>query len=163
MKLNFTLLGLLLAFGFAASASTLPKNDIFQTDTLKKGKNYILFSKSEQIDNVFFSKAKKPKEQVLRIHFGYPTPIPTSNTISSNVISAHKKKDNQLPVFDKIDIISGNYKDIKVERETDLKNLFTFTDLQFPLRLKLTSGKDTLDLELTEAGEWDIRIDLKNN
>ncbi len=136
---------------------------MLQIDTLKKGKNYFLFSKSSRIDFVSISKSKKAKDTIIYIRFGYPTPIPTSNTINGTVISAHKNKESNVPVFDKIDIIKGNYADIKVEKETLLKNLFTITGAKFPLSLKLTSGKEIIDFELTEGGEWDIRIDLKNN
>ena len=136
-----------------------------QTDTLKKGKNYFLFSKSENIETVSFNKSKKAKENTIYIRFGFPTPIPTSNSINGTVLQSNRKytEDGSVPVFDKIDIINGKYADIKMSKDTNMRNLFTLTGLEFPLHIKLNSGKESIDLELTEAGEWNIGIELKNN
>ena len=73
-----------------------------------------------------------------------------------------ESRDN-LPKFDKIDILKGKYDDIKVNPDTKYRNLFTFTGLEFPIRLKLTSGLEVIDFEILEAGEWNIDIELKNN
>ncbi len=138
--------------------------NLLQADTLKKGKNYILFSKSENIDNVSFSKSKKSKDNVLYIRFGYPTPIPKSNAVNANVITSKRyNEDGTIPIFDKIDILKGNYSEIKNSKDTKYRNLFTFSGVEFPLRLTLFSGKESIDLEFTEAGEWNIEIELKNN
>ena len=153
-----------IGFAFSSSAkNNFTLNDL-SLDTLKKGKNYILFSKSENVDNVTFSKSKKPKENNIYIRFGYPAPIPSSNVTNGQVISSKRYKEGGvLPIFDKIDIIKGNYAEITTAKDTKYRSLFTLTGAEFPLRLKLTSGTDTIDLELTEAGEWNLEIDLKNN
>lgn len=164
MKLNFTLLALFMAFGFAANASALQKNSIVQTDTLKKGKNYILFSKSANIDEVNFSSNKK-KESILVIRYGYPNPGAPTNNINGAIQQSRTNygEPQAIPVFDKIEIVKGKYEDIKVEKENDLRNRFTLTGLQFPLQLKLTSGKETIEFELQEAAYWNLAIMLKKN
>lgn len=150
-----------------AKASTYnnTKTIYLQSDTLKKGKNYLLFNKTLNIDNVRFTKNKKSKKTILFITYGFPTPIPSSNTVNATVLQGNRKykADDALPVFEKIDIINGNYKDIKVEKINAQKSLFTFSGLEFPLHLKLKSGAETIEFKLMEAGQWDIDIELKNN
>lgn len=149
-------------FSINSNAQANKSNSI---DTLKKGKNYTLFNKSINIDRVDISKNKKSAEPVILIHFGFPKPMPTSNTVSGTVLQSNRKytEDGKLPVFDKIDIIKGNYSDIKVDKETNFKNIFTLTNVKFPIHLKLLSGKETIEFELNEVGKWDIVIELKNN
>jgi len=149
---------------FSSSAkNNFTANDL-PLDTLKKGKNYTLFSKSENVENVSFNKSKKSKENVVYIRFGFPTPIPTSNVANGQIISSKRYKEGgTLPVFDKIDILKGNYAEITTAKDTKYRSLFTLTGAEFPLRLKLTSGTDTIDLELIEAGAWNMEIELKNN
>ena len=148
-----------------ANASSSMKSFYLQSDTLKKGKNYLLFSKTENIENIRFTKNKKSKENILYITYGFPTPIPSSNTVNATVLQGNRKYkvDDTLPEFEKIDIIAGIYKDIKVEKINALKSLFTFSTLEFPLHLKLKSGVETIEFKLMEAGEWNIEIELKNN
>lgn len=133
-------------------------------DTLKKGKNYLLFSKSEEVESVNFSKSKKSKENIIYLRFGFATPVPSSNVTNGQIISSKRyKEDGSIPVFDKIDILKGKYADVIMSKDTKIKNLFSFTGVEYPVRLKLHSGKEIIDLELTEAGEWNLEIDLKNN
>ncbi len=162
MKKSF-LFTALLAVCFSLSAIA-QNNTIVQTDTLKKGKGYNLFNKTVQINSIDFSKKKKAKDSVIYIYFGYPTAIPTSNAIKGNVIGGKMGEvRDQLPLFDKIDVLSGKYEDIKVSPDTKNRNLFTITGLKFPIRLKLKSGLEVIDFELLEPGEWNIDIELKNN
>ncbi|RZK57965.1 MAG: hypothetical protein EOO87_01540 [Pedobacter sp.] len=165
MKFLLSVSIVLFAFTLTLNASTVQKEKTVQADTLKKGKNFILHSQTANIDRVTFGKNKKTKQEVVYIHFGFPTPVPSSNSINGTVLQSNRsyKDEDSLPVFEKIDILKGKYEDIKLSRETKLKNLFTLTGVQFPLRLKLNSGKETIDLELSEAGEWNITIELKNN
>ncbi|RZK52238.1 MAG: hypothetical protein EOO91_19690 [Pedobacter sp.] len=162
---TFLLLTLLsLTFSLKSNANHLHGFNVHQSDTLKKGKNYILFSKSENVGKADFSKNKKPKENKVYIRFGFPTPIPTSNAINSNVISSKRyNEDGSIPIFEKIDILEGKYEGIVLNKDTKVRNLYTLTDVEFPLHLKLNSGAETIEFELTEAGEWDILIELKNN
>lgn len=154
----------LFAFFFVSINSNAQTNQSNSTDTLKKGNNYALFSKTENIARVDISKNKKQKENKVFIKFGFPTPIPTSNTITSNVISSKRyNEDGSVPVFDKIDILKGKYDDIVVSKDTKFRNLFTISGIKFPLHLKLTSGLETIEFELNEPGQWDISIELKNN
>ena len=162
MRTYLALIFFTLFFSLNSSAKTAITN---QTDTLKKGKNYNLFSKSDNVDRVDFNKSKKPKDNIVYIRFGFPKPMPSSNTVNATVMQSNRKytEDGTLPVFDKIDILKGKYADIKVDKETSLRNIFTLTNVEFPLHIKLHSGKESIDLELNEAGEWNIGIELKNN
>jgi len=165
MKFLLSVSIILFASTLTLHAAPLQKEKAVLSDTLKKGKNFILHSQTTNIERVTFGKNKKTKQDVVYIHFGFPTPIPSSNSINGTVLQSNRsyKDEDRLPAFEKIDILKGKYEDIKVSRETKLKNLFTLTGVQFPLRLKLNSGKETIDLELSEAGEWNITIELKNN
>jgi hypothetical protein len=165
MKTILLLTLLLSSFFLKSAAKNYLPTSFAQIDTLKKGKNYTLFAKSNNIESVIFNKLKKSKENVVWIRFGFSTPIPTSNTINATVLQSNRKytEDGSVPVFDKIDILSGKYEAIKMSKDTNVRNLFKLTNAEFPLRLKLYSGKESIDLELTEAGEWNIGIELKNN
>ncbi len=145
----------------AKSTNYLAYNGI---DTLKKGKNYLLFSKSKNIESVNFSKNKKGKENLVYIRFGFPSPIPTSNAVNATVITSKRyNEDGSIPIFDKIDILKGKYDDIVLDKDTKVRNLYTLKGVEYPLHLKLTSGNESTEIELTEAGTWDISIELKNN
>ena len=139
-------------------------NTAHQTDTLKKGKGYNLYSKTVKVNSVTIGKKKKPKTDVVYIYFGFPEAAPTSNAVNANVIGGKmgESRDN-LPKFDKIDILNGKYEEVKVSPDTKYRNLFTFSRLEFPIRLRLTSGVEVVDFEIFEAGEWNIDIELKNN
>lgn len=166
MKPQHLLFCLFLFIGLSANAKSgySNHNSSIQTDTLKKGKNYILFNKSENIDDVSFSSNKK-KENLLVIRYGYPNPGAPTNNINGAIQQSRTKygEPEPIPVFDKIEIIKGKYENIKVEKENDLRNRFTFSQLEFPLHLKLTSGKETIEFELQEAGYWNLAIMLKKN
>lgn len=163
MKQKLFLL-LFLLVGVATANASINKNGNLQTDTLKKGKNYILFNKSANIDEVNFSVNKK-KENTLVIRYGYPNPGAPTNNINGAIQQSRTQygEPEAIPVFDKIEIVKGKYENINVEKENSLRNRFTFTDLQFPLHLKLTSGKETIEFELQEAGYWNLAIMLKKN
>ena len=162
-----SILTIILSFLFLnSSAHNLEFNSLTQSDTLKKGKNYILFSKTKEIESVRFVKNKKATTNSLKVHFGLPPVIPPTNNVFNStmeVVKKYKPEDGALFVFDKITILSGKYDRIQTTAETNSRNLLTFTGLEFPLRLNLIWGKESVDLELTEAGEWDITIEIKNN
>lgn len=164
MKKSILAVIILTCLGLSASASSNHNSISFITDTLKKGKNYILFSKTENITNVSFSQNKK-KENLISIRFGYPNPMAPTNTIGGAIQTSNSNYGTKkaVPVFDKIEILGGKYEDIKVEKENDLRNRFILSGLQFPLKLKLISGKEVIELELQEAGFWNLAIELKNN
>lgn len=161
MRYSLLFTFIILSFSLNSSAKT---NLNLAIDTLKKGKNYTIFSKTDQISSIDITKKKKAKQNEIYIYFGYPTTMPASNAIKGNVIGGKmgENRDN-LPLFDKIEILNGKYEDIKVSPDTKYRNLFTLTGLEFPLRLKLKSGLETIDFELLEVGEWNIDIELKNN
>lgn len=161
MKYSLLITLMILSFSIKSFAKTTPS---LQIDTLKKGKIYNLFSKTDQINTVEITKKKKPKQNGIYIYFGYPTSMPTSNAIKGNVIGGKMGESREdLPLFDKIEILNGKYEEIKVSPDTKYRNLFTLTGLEFPIRLKLKSGLETIDFELLEVGEWNIDIELKNN
>ena len=167
---KYALYTALLLSGIAVNRASATSKDvkpltIIVTDTLKKGKNYILFSKTENIRAVRLNKSKKSKEEVIKIHFGYPTPVPVTKTASSLTIDnvkIYKPEDGQALVFDKILILKGGYGTIQTTAETYIRNLFTLGSVTFPIRLQLTFGKELVDFELTEPGEWDLEIELKD-
>jgi len=133
-------------------------------DTLKKEKNYILHSKSENVASVSF--IKKAKANTVYIKFGFQSTAPSSSSVAGVVNQNNKTYMENVAsslVFDKIDILSGSYADIKVTSYSKLINLYELSKVEYPLRLKLYSGKERIDLELLEKGEWNIQIDLKNN
>jgi hypothetical protein len=161
MKAYSVLLLLFLLFNSTAKASTSPIKS--QIDTLKKGKNYNLFNKTENIVSVVINQHKKPKENVVYIYFGYPQDIPSSNVVKGNLIGGKGENRITLPEFDKIDILRGKYEDIKISPDTKVRNLYKLSNIEFPLRLKLNYASENIDFELLEAGEWNIRLELKNN
>ncbi len=155
---------LLLFLAILQCSSVLAQSKLLQqTDTLKSGIGYNLFSKTPNISSVLVSTKKNAKKNIMYIYVGYPAPIPTSNAILSNVIGGKngETRDN-IPLFDKIDIITGNYEDIIVSPDTKYRNLFKLTGLTFPIRLKLRSGLEVVDFEILKPGEWSIDIELKN-
>lgn len=162
MRPFFILAAFLSCLSLSATAKLTVKSNIVQTDTLKKGKNYILYSKTENIQNVSFSQNKK-KDNLVVIRYGYPNPMAPTNTIGGAIQQSKSKysEPEPVPVFDKIEIIKGKYETINVEKENDLRNRFTLSTLEFPLHLKLTSGKEVIELELQEASYWNISIELK--
>ena len=161
----FTFLSVALLLTGLSAAATRPSKLIeLPSDTLKKTKTYIIHSKTKNILEITLSKAKKG-DTAINIRYGYPTPAPNVNTVTRDVRESNKQgnKDQEIPAFDKIEIVKGKYEDMQSEKYTKYKNLFTFTTLTFPIRLKLNSGSEMIDLELIEAGNWVIVIDLKNN
>lgn len=157
--LALTFFALFLSFNSSAAKHSFTN----PTDTLKKGKNYNLFSKTDNISNVSFNQNKKKKDIIVVIRLGYPTPETQNNTVGGAVQASKSRfaESEPVPVFDKIEILKGKYENIKVEGETYLKNKFTLSELEFPLHLKLISGKDIIELELLEAGFWNLAIELK--
>lgn len=164
MKTVLLILSLLASVHFNVAANNKQNDVQARLDTIKKGKNYTLFSKSENVESVTFSKKKKSNSDIIYIRFGLTTPEPTFGRINGTVITSKRyKEDGTIPIFDKIEIIKGKYEDIKMSKHTKIKNLFAFLKPEFPIRLKLISGNEYIDLELLEAGEWDLEISLKNN
>jgi len=134
------------------------------TDTVKKG-NYTIFSKSDKIGTMSFTKNKKSKEQVLTIKFGYPTPMPGNNSLTSTSVQSSRPFGDQgtTPEIKNVLILAGKYEDMTVLKDGARKNKYTLTGLTFPLHLKISSDTDIVEFELTEAGKWNIDIELKNN
>lgn len=156
----------MLLFTGVVSASNLTNKQRLSSDTLKNGKNYLLFSKTKDIQTVVFSKKKKSAKEEVKIHFGLPQIIPPTNNVFNSTIIVEKKykaEDAEAFVFDKIKILKGKYTDVVITKETFTRNLFTLTGIEFPLRLQLISREQVVDLELTEVGDWEITIELKNN
>ena len=132
-------------------------------DTIKKDKNYVLVSKTENVGFLSLKKLKNPGE-LLTVRFGFPTPIPVSNRVGTAVQGdINRGGDPELPTFDKIEIIKGKYSDVKAEKDTKYRTLFTFTGIEFPLHLNLYSGKEMIDFMLLTPGNWSMNIELKNN
>ena len=156
---------LIILLAVVHQTKALAQNDLAPpTDTLKKGDGYIIFNKTAKINTVDIKKKKKSAANVIYIYFGFPEAVPTSNAIKTNVIGGKmgEERDN-LPLFDKIDILNGKYEDVTVNPDTKYRNLYKFTGLEFPIRLRLKSGLEVTEFEISKAGEWNIDLELKNN
>ncbi|MET0571132.1 MAG: hypothetical protein ABWZ79_06875 [Pedobacter agri] len=132
------------------------------TDTLKKTNQYILFAKTAKIDDVFFSKNKKSKEEIVNVKISFATAESNSNAIKTAVLQGNKQYgDDNLPTISAVKILKGKYEDMKGESATKTSSLYTFTKLEFPLHLQIVTMGETLDFELLESGKWDINLNLK--
>lgn len=132
------------------------------TDTLKKTAEYILLNKTANIGDVFISKNKKSKEQIVYIKIRFATLQSNSNAIKTAVLQGNKQYgENEHPTISSVKILKGKYEDMKGEAATKTASLYTFTKLEFPLHLQVITMGETLDFELLEPGKWDIDLNLK--
>lgn len=156
------LITLLIAF---SSKSFSAKKYETLSDTTKLT-NSVLLAKSLAIESVKFRKNKK-KGEILYIRVGKKGYI-TSNSNSTAYGIAGKSETQEArnatgPIFDSIEVLNGGYDEINVDKLSVSQNLYTIKKINFPLRLKLHSGKEFVEFELKEAGVWDIDINYKNN
>jgi len=145
----------------AASAETRPAAGISVT---ADSTGYSLIRKSAKIESVAFRKSKK-KGSGLVITFGEKVlNLQNNNITSGNVTGNTKSADRQNekgPEFDRIDIVEGKYGDIRVEKKSGTENIYTLTDLTFPLRLLMYSGTDFVEFKLTEPAKWILDVNYK--
>jgi len=133
-----------------------------KTDTLKKTSQYVLYSKTANINDVFISKNKKSKENVIYIKVSFATVQTNSNAIKTAVLQGNKQygEDNH-PTISNVKILKGKYEDMKGEAASKTASLYTFTKLEFPLHLQVSLMGEIIDFELSEPGKWDIDLKLK--
>ncbi len=122
---------------------------------------YQLLRKSIKIEAVEFKKSNK-KGIGLQVIIGKKVNnIENNNITSANVTGRTTSSDKQNergPEFDRIDIVEGKYKDIKVEKKSNTQNVYTMTDISFPLRLIMHTGDQLVEFKLTEPGKWIIDV-----
>ncbi len=124
---------------------------------------YTLIKKSESIESVKFKKSKKAGNTIYIIIGSAGDDNSNSNRTAIGLSNNFSKGDqnNSGPLFDNIQQIKGGYQDIKVIKKSDTKNLYTLTNVSFPLNLIMHAGKEFVQFELKEAGRWDIDINFK--
>lgn len=165
MKL-ITYLSVALISTATLSTRTLSSPAIINHAEVLADSAYKLHSKTAQVENVDFKKNNKSKDKVLYIKIGNSGEVKLNNNLNNTAVQGgqrYKKVDESVPEFESIKILSGKYEDIKVERSGQSNNVYTLTGLTFPLRLELHTGKEVIDMEVIEAGKWNININLKNN
>ncbi len=132
------------------------------TDTLKKTSQYILISKTENINEVFISRNKKSKEQVLYLKIGFMSTDANSNTVKTAILQGNKQYGEATnPTISNVKILKGKYVDMKAETASKTATLYTLTNPEFPLHLVVEFMGESLDFELLEPGKWDIDVNLK--
>jgi hypothetical protein len=156
----FSLLILLFALNSTFLGAAAAQSSPATTDST----GFTLIRKSAKIEKVEFWKGKK-KGSGLVITFGEQVANLQNNNITSanttgNTKSAEKQREKG-PEFDRIDIVEGKYGDIKVEKKSTTENVYTLTDLTFPLRLLMYSGTDFVEFRLTETAKWNLDVNYK--
>lgn len=150
----------LLTLSFHALASKNPY--LKPIDTLKKTSQYLLISKSENVNEVFISRNKKSKDQVLYLKIGFMQADVNSNTVKTAILQGDKQYgEAKNPTISNVKILKGKYADMKAEAASKTATLYTLTNLEFPLHLAVEFMGESLDFELLEPGKWDIDVNLK--
>ena len=157
-----TLIMLALFLSISYVANSAEKSFPVLTDTLKKTGQYVLFSKTANIEDVTLTKNKKSKDQILYIKIGFTKTESNSNAVKTAVLQGNKQyQDANNPAISEVKILNGKYEDMKAETVTKTSTLYTLTGLAFPLRLNIMFMGETLDFELLEPGKWDVDLILK--
>ncbi|WP_231424570.1 hypothetical protein [Pedobacter sp. Leaf250] len=154
LLLSFVCLLTMISFNSLASDS--------KTDTLKKTSQYVLYSKTENINDIFISKNKKSKDNIVSVKISFASVQSNSNAIKTAVLQGNKQygEDNH-PTISSVKILKGKYEDMKGEAASKTASLYTFTKLEFPLHLQVSFMGEIVDFELLEPGKWDIDLKLK--
>lgn len=145
-----------------STAKSIKKYPLMQDTVLNK--DFVLHGTSSEIESATATK-NKTKGNALYIKLGYRTFNAASNNSTSLGISGKSRsRESQsvsAPVFDKVEILSGNYEEMKADKLSTTQNLFTLKNSEFPLRLKMYIGKEYIDFEIKEQGEWNIEVKYK--
>lgn len=154
LLLSFVCLLTMISFNSFASDSKI--------DTLKKTNQYVLYSKTANINDVFISKNKKSKENIVYVKISFATVQSNSNAIKTAVLQGNKQYgEDYHPTISNVKILKGKYEDMKGEAVSKTASLYTFTKLEFPLHLQVSLMGEIIDFELLEPGKWDIDLKLK--
>ena len=143
-------------------AQSVEKSPLLQDSLIAK--DFILHQTSPEIESVTATKNKR-KGNNLYIKLGYKTFADANNNSTSLGIAGKSKSRESrsvtAPAFDKVEILSGNYEEMKADKLSTTQNLFTLKNSEFPIRLKMYIGKEYIDFEVKEQGEWNIEVQYK--
>lgn len=135
------------------------------TDTTKTP-NYVVFGKSSNIASVEIRKIKKPGNIVYITVGNKSSSLGNNNSTAIGLQGKSESKEARNatgPTFDQIEVLNGGYDEIKVDKLSTTQNIYTIKNINFPLRLKMQSGKDYVEFEIKETGRWDVNVNYKNN
>ncbi len=156
-------LALMLVAFSSKSFTTIEYKNLSSIDSTQ---TYIILGKSPAIESVIVRKSKK-KGNILYVSVGNKKLNATDNNMTGLGLqgkSESKEARNASgPVFDQIEVLNGGYDEIKVDKISTTQNIYTIKNINFPLRLKMHSGKDYVEFELKDAGRWDVNVNYKNN
>jgi hypothetical protein len=163
MKNLMLSLALMLVAFSSKSFTTIEYKNLSSIDSTQ---TYIVLGKSPAIESVVVRKSKK-KGNILYVSVGNKKLNATDNNMTGLGLqgkSESKEARNASgPVFDQIEVLNGGYDEIKVDKLSTTQNIYTIKNINFPLRLKMHSGKDYVEFELKDAGRWDVNVNYKNN
>ncbi|WP_316845714.1 hypothetical protein [Pedobacter psychrodurus] len=163
MKNLMLSLALMLVAFSSKSFTTIEYKNLSSIDSTQ---TYIILGKSPAIESVIVRKSKK-KGNILYVSVGNKKLNATDNNMTGLGLqgkSESKEARNASgPVFDQIEVLNGGYDEIKVDKISTTQNIYTIKNINFPLRLKMHSGKDYVEFELKDAGRWDVNVNYKNN
>jgi hypothetical protein len=161
-NLMLSLALMLVAFSSKSFATVEFKNQTVIDST----QTYTVLGKSPAIESVMIRKSKK-KGNILYVSVGNKKLNATDNNVTGVGLqgkSESKEARNATgPVFDQIEVLNGGYDEIKVDKLSSTQNVYTIKNINFPLRLKMHSGKEYVEFELKDTGRWDVNVNYKNN
>jgi hypothetical protein len=161
-NLMLSLALMLVAFSSKSFATVEFKNQTVIDST----QTYTVLGKSLAIESVSIRKSKK-KGNILYVSVGNKKLNATDNNVTGLGLqgkSESKEARNATgPVFDQIEVLNGGYDEIKVDKLSSTQNVYTIKNINFPLRLKMHSGKEYVEFELKDTGRWDVNVNYKNN
>ncbi|KQM75962.1 hypothetical protein ASE74_20415 [Pedobacter sp. Leaf216] len=153
---------ILIVFSIKSYAATEFKSSV-SADTTQA---YKVIAKSPAIASVTIRKSKK-SGNMLYVSVGIKKLNAQDNNVTGIGLqgkSESKEARNATgPVFDQIEVLNGGYDEIKVDKVSTTQNMYTIKNINFPLRLKMHSGKDYVEFEIKDAGRWDVNVNYKNN
>jgi hypothetical protein len=161
-NLMLSLALMLVAFSSKSFATVEFKNQTVIDST----QTYTVLGKSPAIESVMIRKSKK-KGNILYVSVGNKKLNATDNNVTGVGLqgkSESKEARNATgPVFDQIEVLNGGYDEIKADKLSSTQNVYTIKNINFPLRLKMHSGKEYVEFELKDTGRWDVNVNYKNN
>jgi len=161
MMRKINVLTLILFLGISLNSFSSEKELFTKIDTLKKTEQYLLFSKTSNINDVFFNKNKKSTESILYFKIGYETEQSNSNAIKTAVQGGQQYGDANQPTIAEVKILKGKYGEMKAETASKTSSLYTLTELEFPLHLQVKILNETIEFELLQPGKWNVDLILK--
>ncbi|RNL55522.1 hypothetical protein [Pedobacter jejuensis] len=158
-KINFLILVFFL--GISLNSFSSEKQSFTKIDTLKKTDQFILFNKTANIGDIFFSKNKKSTEPILYFKIGYTADQTNSNAIKTAVQGGQQYGETNQPRITDVKILMGKYSEMRAETASKTASLYTLTEIEFPLHLQVKILNETVEFELLQPGKWTIDLNLK--